>query len=144
MWIADASVGFKWFVRESDSDLAMRLLTPGIPVAAPDLIIPECANALKKRLTGEMPGPEMPPDILDDMFRKFPEMLDDIAPTMPLAPRAVRLAMEMKHKMFDCFYLALAIRREAPVVTADRKFIAAARRAGYGKFIVHLKDAAKK
>ena len=142
MLVADASVGFKWFAPEPDSDLALRLLTSG-PLVAPDIIAPECANALKKRLTGEIPGAKLPKGVLDDMFRDLPKMLDGIVPTAPLAPSAVRLSIELQHKIFDCFYLALARRRDAPVVTADLGFIRAARRAGYGELVLDLKDAAK-
>jgi predicted nucleic acid-binding protein len=40
--VVNASIAIKWFVDEHDSDDATRLLQH--PLAAPDLLGPECAN----------------------------------------------------------------------------------------------------
>jgi len=45
-----------------------------------------------------------------------------------LAPEAFRLARLLDHPVYDCLYLALAMESGAPVVTADRRFAAAAAR----------------
>ena len=39
-----------------------------------------------------------------------------------LAASAVRLAVDLDHPVYDCFYLALAIQEQYPVVTADARF----------------------
>lgn len=39
-----------------------------------------------------------------------------------LAPAAARLAVDLDHPVYDCFYLALAIQEQYPVVTADKRF----------------------
>jgi predicted nucleic acid-binding protein len=49
------------------------------------------------------------------------------APIEPIAlpgllPLAIRLALELPHPIYDCFYLAAAIQKDTHVVTADRKF----------------------
>ena len=35
---------------------------------------------------------------------------------------AVRLAFDLEHSVYDCFYLALAMLEQYPVVAADRRF----------------------
>ena len=46
-----------------------------------------------------------------------------------LQEQALALAIDLKHPVYDCFYLALAERENAPLVTADEAMIAAARKA---------------
>jgi predicted nucleic acid-binding protein len=45
-----------------------------------------------------------------------------------LLERALELAVALKHPVYDCLYLALALDRGARVVSADRHFLAALRR----------------
>jgi predicted nucleic acid-binding protein len=46
-----------------------------------------------------------------------------------LHARALKIAIALKHPIYDCFYLALAERERAPLISADKKLIAAAKRA---------------
>ena len=46
-----------------------------------------------------------------------------------LCVRALALAIDLRHPVYDCFYLALAERENAPLATADEGLIAAARKA---------------
>jgi hypothetical protein len=48
-FVVDASVAIKWFVDEPDSAQAAVLLRHSL--AAPDLLAPECANILWKKVT---------------------------------------------------------------------------------------------
>lgn len=140
MWVADTSVGFKWFVEEEDSHLADFLLPNAGRIVAPDVIFTECAHAIKRRILDGLS-----PDVLDDMCARLPKILSRVFPTASLAGEAVRLSLELGHyQTNDCFFLALARREEIPLVTADKEFIKTARRAGYGEFIIHLADAANK
>ena len=51
--MVDASVAIKWFVEEPDSAAAARLLRDHL--SAPDLLVPECANILWKKVAcGEL------------------------------------------------------------------------------------------
>jgi len=40
---------------------------------------------------------------------------------------ALDLALELQHPVYDCLYLALAVERDIPLVTADEKLAKAAR-----------------
>ncbi len=53
------------------------------------------------------------------------------------AEQALTIAIELDHPIYDCFYLALAIRESTYVVTADNRFAAAVRR--NGKWTNHLR-----
>ena len=52
-----------------------------------------------------------------------------LVPMAELAASATEIAIKLKHPIIDCFYLALAERECAPLITADKRLIAAAKRA---------------
>ena len=47
----------------------------------------------------------------------------DVQPTAPLLPRAMDLARRLTHPVYDCVYLTLAERAQAPLVTADQRLV---------------------
>jgi len=51
----------------------------------------------------------------------------DLMPEDEDLPGALKLALELKHALQDCIYLALAERLDATLITADGKFVAKAR-----------------
>jgi predicted nucleic acid-binding protein len=55
---------------------------------------------------------------------RLPDWLDQIHPVRPLLPRAVSIARELDHPVYDCVYLALAEREAAALVTADLRLLA--------------------
>ncbi len=56
-----------------------------------------------------------------------------------LAPSAARLAIDLGHPAYDCFYLALAVQEQYPVVTADRRFTDTVRKHPYlSDRVVHV------
>ena len=46
-------------------------------------------------------------------------------PAADLIPQAFEFATRIQHPVYDCLYLALAVREDTHVVTADRRFVAA-------------------
>jgi predicted nucleic acid-binding protein len=52
-----------------------------------------------------------------------------IVPLEELAARASELAIDLRRPIYDCFYLALAQRETAILVTVDEDMIAAGRKA---------------
>lgn len=123
--IVDASVVVKWFVVEELHAEARDLLTGTEALFAPDILATEVANALwAKAARGEIDEPVALRDVAAVSGRGEPEL----RPSPPLAPRAFSLARQLNHPVYDCVYLALAERLDAPLVTADRRFVAAVRR----------------
>lgn len=140
MRVIDTSVAFKWYVNEADSHLALRLLGSDEMFVAPDVIIPEFANAgIRRAELGDISDAA-----LDGMLGDLPEMFLEIFPAALLARDAVRAARELGHSLYDCFFLALAEREGIPLVTADKEFIRSAERAGRAELVVHLADAVRK
>ncbi len=120
--VVDASVAIKWVVDETGSAAAAALLD-GRTLHAPALLFVEAANAfwvMARRGAISRAGAA---DALD-LLRRAPL----VAPNEDLVPEALRLAQMLDHPVYDCVYLALALVREIPVVTADRRFVAAAAR----------------
>jgi predicted nucleic acid-binding protein len=53
-----------------------------------------------------------------------------LVPTVSLLERAVRLAVEIGHPVYDCVYIVLAEARGAPLATSDERLRAAIRARG--------------
>ena len=122
--VVDASTALKWVLDEEGSADAAQLLD-GRRLLAPALLRTEAANALwsasrRGRLTAEEAA-----DALDLILRAPLRVVSEDA---SLYPRALQLAHLLDHPVYDCVYLALALQRSMPVVTADRRFVQAASR----------------
>lgn len=116
--IVDASVAIKWAAPEALSEQAIWILT-NARLAAPDLLIAECANILWKKVrSGEF-------DAATARLAAGAIMRTDIelAPMRQSMAGAVDLAVELDHPAYDCLYLALAIERKCPLVTADTRLV---------------------
>ncbi|HEY7299434.1 MAG TPA: type II toxin-antitoxin system VapC family toxin [Xanthobacteraceae bacterium] len=58
-----------------------------------------------------------------------------------LAASASRLAVDLDHPTYDCFYLALAVEEHYPVITADRRFHDVVRKhAHLSDRVIHLEN----
>ena len=118
-YVVDASVLVKWLVDEEFSVEAATLLDRGFTLVAPGLVFAEATNALwAMHRRGDMSAA----DLADAA-----KLLEDVPVSVPvsmleLAASAARLAVDLGHPAYDCFYLALAIQRQYPVVTADIRF----------------------
>jgi len=120
--IIDASVAAKWVVEEAGSDRARRL--SGVRLEAPDLLLAECANILwKKTRLGDLSRRDASECLA--LLLRAPVTLAD---SRGLVDPALQLSFELNHPAYDCLYLALAVRRGIPLVTADERLVSAARR----------------
>jgi len=121
--IIDASVAVKWVCAEEGSDRAAALLD-GQALAAPGFWLVEAANALWRRAQrGELGSGEADERIA--MLAEAPVRALDIADWVP---DALKMACELHHPVYDCLYLAAAVRCRAQLVTADRRFHAVVNR----------------
>jgi predicted nucleic acid-binding protein len=132
--VVDASVALKWVLDEAGSAAASDLLD-GRNLFAPPLLATEAANALwVVARRGQITGAEAE-DALDLILRA-PFQPSPSGLNLPL--RALELARLLDHPVYDCTYLALAIAVERPVITADRRFAAAAGRSAEAAPFVKL------
>ena len=117
--VVDASVAVKWLVAEEWSDESSRLLETGATLIAPELLFAEVSNALWAM---HRRGDITVDDLADatDALKSAPVAIP--VPMRRLAAAATRLAADLGHPAYDCFYLALAVQEQYPVVTADTRF----------------------
>jgi len=120
--IVDASVAVKWVVKESGSERA-RLLSQA-KLEAPDLLPIECANILWKKvrlrdLTREEASTRL------ELLLRAPVSLSE---SRRLLDSALGLSLDLGHPVYDCVYIALALSRDIPLVTADERLVAAVRK----------------
>ena len=119
MIVVDASVAIKWFIQEPDRAAARRLLEPGNHLIAPELLVAEVSSAMWKHLMAGKGDARQAPLTAASLPRFFARLMS----IAPLAARALEIAAELRHPVHDCFYLALAEREDATLVTADRRLI---------------------
>ena len=120
--VVDACVAVKWVVEEIDSDVARSLSRDRLE--APDLLPVECANILWKKVR------------IGDLSRRDAKLCLEALMAAPvkltagseLLVSALELALELQHPVYDCVYLALALRRDIPLVTADERLATAVRK----------------
>ena len=121
--VIDASVALKWVLDEPGRAAADALLDDEL--IAPDLWLVEAANALWKRASqGDISVLEAGAMLAE--LRNAPVAVSSVEVDLSAA---LDLAMELKHPVYDCLYLAAAIREDSHVVTADRRFYAVAQAA---------------
>lgn len=137
-FVVDASVAVKWLVTEPLSEHAARLLEEKQPLVAPELSYAEVANALWAMVRrGEIIATDLQEAL--DMLSAAPLRVPCSMPH--LMPMAARVACDLGHPVYDCFYLALALREQGPVITADRRFYRVLRSHRYfAGQVVHLED----
>jgi predicted nucleic acid-binding protein len=118
--VVDASVALKWFLStEPDADRALEVVRSGERLCAPDLLVVEVCNAAWKSVRlGRISQLRA-----DQIAASLPRFLDTLAEAAPLAQRAVTIAAQLDHPVYDALYLALAEREQAKLVTADSRLL---------------------
>jgi predicted nucleic acid-binding protein len=118
--IVDASVAIKWFVDESGADRARGLWRRRADLMAPDLLIPEVCSAMWRKVRLGQAAPDQAAETAD----RLQANLLEFRPTITLAQRAMAIALDLDHPVYDCFYLALAELEQSAMVTADQRLLA--------------------
>jgi predicted nucleic acid-binding protein len=134
-FVIDASVAIKWFVDEPDSAKAALLLRH--PLSAPELLVPECANILWKKVARA----ELSLDEAEVIALALEGAAITLHPMRAHLAGATRIACELGRAAYDCFYLVLARSLEQPLVTADLRLVNAVRAdraARFAKLVVPL------
>ena len=124
-------VALKWLLEEPGSDAAEELLEKDL--AAPSLWLLEAENALWRRtVRWELTQAEAE--------ERLTELAKAPVASVPLEqdlPEAMRLALQLNHPVYDCLYLALAMRLGTYVVTAHTRFGKAV--ADHGTHVGHIR-----
>ena len=125
--VINASVAVKLLVDEDDAALATFVYRT-FDLLAPALLLAECSNILWKKVRkSELSKAEA-------MTRSVVLTRTSIVlhPMEPLVEAATRLAINLDHPAYDCFYLALAAAEDCPFVTADERLVRKVEAAGGG------------
>lgn len=118
-YVLDTSVVAAAFFQEDYADRAAKLLVGRHALHAPDLIHAELANVIWKRFNrGEIDSEEAGGLLAD--FRSLPLQITLCG---DLAEASLELAMRTGRSVYDCLYLALAVKTRSVMVSADKKLV---------------------
>ena len=100
--VVDTSIAVKWFVPEIHSDAAARLLDAEFVLCAPDLIGPELANTLwKKMRRGDISRAQA-----GEILAAFEAMPIEIVPSKELLAGAFQLAAALPIEAFTTAFMS--------------------------------------
>jgi len=121
--VIDASVAVLWTLEQQGSDRAAAL-SHEAGLIAPSIIVAEIGNAIWKAVRRrDLPRADAPTAVEIGLGP-----LDQIISIEELRGRALELAIELDHPIYDCFYLALAERERCPLISADARLLAVAKK----------------
>lgn len=123
-FVIDASVAIKWVVEEAGTEQALTLRRHTL--AAPDLIVAECADILWKKVRlGQMTAREA------DLAARLLTRADiELHPMRTLMADALGHALALDHPAYDGVYLSLALSTGDRFVSADERFVRKVREHG--------------
>lgn len=137
--IVDTSVAIKWFIEEDGAIDALLLLNRSFELHSPDLLSLEFDNVLCKLIRRELLSVDEGLDI-HDRITTFPVQYHS---SSILRERAFEIAIETRHSIYDCLYLALAEMLDGRMVTADRKLLQALDGGKYSRYLLWIGDLGK-
>ena len=115
--IVDASVAIKWVLEEEGSEAARRLAEDAL-LAAPELMLIECANVLRTKVRFG----QLDPALSTASLAAIQAMPVRLIPMRPHVAAAHAIALEIDRSAYDCLYLAVTLAERATLVTADKRF----------------------
>lgn len=120
--VVDSSVIIKWFLLEPDSDKASEILeaydTQEIEVIAPDVIYAEVGNIAWKRYTVTK---NISVTEAQRIVSNFLGLSLETVPDSELLADAYRIAVTYGRSVYDSLYIALSVREQCRLVTADER-----------------------
>lgn len=123
-FVLDASVAAKWFLPAAEEpfsteaqDLLVDFAEGSLTLIVPDLFWPELGNILWKcARVGR---------ISSDTAVKAMKELDrhhiPTFPSQPLTQDALEISLRFAHPVYDAIYVALAVHKASPLITADER-----------------------
>lgn len=124
----DASVVLKLVLAEPDASHADAVLQSDHRLMAPDLLRVEVASAISRRVRDQ----RLSEGSGRAAYAQWHFLIDhralQLVHSEPLIDRAFEIAIEARHPVPDCVYIAAAESMGATVVTADRAMVERGRR----------------
>jgi len=119
VFVLDASVVVKWLVPETHTDAARRLLQQANDYLAPDLVFAEVTNVIWRKMRRGQILPAHAQSLAIDLETIAVETI----PCRLLARDAYSLAATTGQSPYDALYVALAVRLDTQVITADERLV---------------------
>lgn len=116
--VLDASASIEFLLGRGATQKIKKLLEDSAWVIAPDLYVSEVTNVLWKYFQFE----KMEKVVLETLLERAMVLPDDIITTKDMAKEVFALSCLSVFSAYDLFYLVLARRHNATLVTMDRKF----------------------
>jgi predicted nucleic acid-binding protein len=136
MIVVDANVAVKWIVKQPLRDRALAVLRRSDILVAPSMFVSEVTSAIWQYVRAGQIGEEQARQGLSAALDQITLLEED----KELAESALAVALDLGYAPYDCFYLVAAIRRDAPLVTADRRFVNRLASTPYKSRVVNLSD----
>jgi predicted nucleic acid-binding protein len=117
--VIDASIVAKAFFEEEHSEECRALLRLRRPFLAPDLLRVEFASVVWKRFRrSEIDRPTAAQILADSL-----QLPVEIESSEGLVGSALEIAMSTDRSVYDCLYIALAVKHGCPLITADQRLV---------------------
>ena len=136
-YILDTSVIIKWYSHENEDDLDQAMLfyqqvrENKVIIISLDLMVFELLNFFICRL-------KLPKDKLSKILSEIYDILFIINSNKALHEEAYEIANILKDTIYDSSFVALSVKLQYPLFTADSKLCKAAKANGYDVF--HISD----
>lgn len=124
--VLDASAAIHVVMRTPRAAELSALLAQSATVIAPALYCAECSNALWKYVAHA----ELPKALALERLEEALTLVDHLEADHELAAEALATAASINHPTYDLFYLVLARRYGATLVTRDKRLAKAGRELG--------------
>lgn len=136
MIVVDANVAIKWVVEQPHFERARDIVARGTVLIVPAMFVAEVTSTLWKYIRNdEISAPQAQAGLASILSQ-----ISIFEQDADLAEEALDRGAELNCAPYDCFYLALAMRRGAPLVTADKRFINRLANTRYKSHVIHLAD----
>lgn len=136
VYVIDASVAIKWYLPEEHSVHAVRLALLDIQLHCPDLMFAETGNILWKYVLRS----ECSHGKAVAIFRELKALSLKVWATPQIAEEALEIACRTKRTFYDSIYIALAVKNNCQMVTADLKLYDALKETPLKKHILWIED----
>lgn len=139
--IVDASVAVKWFLWEDRADFARRLLdgerfAGNQRLQVPELFFTEVGNIFWKYIRRR----ELTVEEAQATLASLVALPFKVHPHRPLMEAALTIASETDRTVYDSLYLALAVREQTMLITADERFYNALQNGPLAAYLLWIED----
>lgn len=134
--VIDASVVVKWFFAEDLTKEADSVRRERKRLFAPDFIYAELANVVWKKYNRHEVDMKEAQTVIDSIST----LQFALQPSRILVQSAYDIAAKYRASVYDCLYLAIAVKRDAYFITADKRFVTALAGSPFASHIRYLGD----